>query len=270
MLLDIQRHSFKAMASQCEVVLGGLTKEQAQPLFLAAQEEVKRIEKKYSRYREDSLLSQINNHSLNEPVCCDEETLSLLDNAGTLYRASDGLFDPTSGVLRKVWDFEKKLLPEPAALSEALALIGWPAVKRDGNKVSLSRSGMELDFGGFGKEYAADCAAKLLIDAGASSGYINLAGDFYVLGPKPGGELWSLGIRDPRQPDKIFASIPVDSGALATSGDYERYFEFDGQRYCHILNPRTGYPVNYWRSVSVLAPKTLLAGGFSSIAMLME
>jgi len=270
MMPDIQRHSFRAMASPCEILLGGLTAAQAQPLFLAAQEEVERIEKKYSRYRKDSLLSQINDHSLEEPVCCDEETLSLFDNADVLYHASNGLFDATSGVLRRVWDFDKQVLPDAAALAEVLALVEWPAVKREGNRVSLSRPGMELDFGGFGKEYAADCAAKVLIDAGATSGYVNLAGDFHVLGPKPTGEPWAIGIRDPLQSDKIFASISVDKGALTTSGNYERYFELDGKRYCHILNPLSGYPVNYWRSVSVLAPKALLAGSFSTISMLVE
>jgi len=270
MTLDIQRHTFRAMACHCEVLLGGLTEAQAQPLFLAAQEEVERIEKKYSRYRKDSLLSQINDHSLDEPVSCDEETLALLDNAEVLFSASNGLFDATSGVLRRVWNFDEPALPDAAALDEVLALIEWPAVRRYGTKVSLSRPGMELDFGGFGKEYAADCAAKVLIDAGANSGYVNLAGDFHVIGPKPAGEPWTIGIRDPLQADKIFASIPVDKGALTTSGNYERYFELDGKRYCHILNPRNGYPVNYWRSVSVLAPKALLAGSFSTIAMLME
>ena len=269
-MLEIQRHSFKAMASNCEFILGNLSAAEAKPLFLAAQDEVERIEKKYSRYREDSFLSQINNHPRGEPVCCDEETVSLLDKADLLYRASDGLFDVTSGVLRRVWDFKQAKLPNAEALEQVLELIDWRAVQRQGNNVALLKDGMELDFGGFGKEYAADRAAAVLLEAGANSGYVNLAGDFHILGPKPDRQPWSIGIRNPRQTDEVFASIPIDSGALATSGDYERYFEFEGKRYCHILNARSGYPVSYWRSISVLAPTTLMAGGFSTIAMLLE
>jgi thiamine biosynthesis lipoprotein len=180
------------------------------------------------------------------------------------------LFDVTSGILRQVWDFKQAKMPDPDALKQLLDLIDWQTVQRQGCNVALSRDGMELDFGGFGKEYAADRAAAVLLEGGASSGYVNLAGDFHVLGPKPDGQPWSIGIRDPRRTDEIFASIPIENGALATSGDYERYFEIEGKRYCHILNARNGYPVSYWRSVSVLAPMTLMAGGFSTIAMLFE
>jgi thiamine biosynthesis lipoprotein len=267
---DIHKYSFTAMASECEILLGGLAEEEAKVLAQSAQDEVKRIEHKYSRYREDSLLSEINNRSREAPVNCDQETLNLLQKADLLYRTSGGLFDATSGVLRQVWDFKKAELPNPEALEQLLSLIDWSAVVCDGNTVSLSREGMELDFGGFGKEYAADCAAQVLSNGGASSGYVNLAGDFRVVGPKPNGQPWSMGIRDPRDPDKIFASIPVNGGALVTSGDYERYIEIGDKRYCHILNPRTGYPVNYWQSVSVLAPTALMAGSFSTICMLQE
>jgi thiamine biosynthesis lipoprotein len=99
---------------------------------------------------------------------------------------------------------------------------------------------------------------------------VNLAGDFRIFGPRPDGSPWQIGIRHPRHDTGLCATIPVTAGALATSGDYERFFDLNGRRYCHILNPRTGYPVAYWQSVSVLAPNTLLAGSISSIAMLLE
>ena len=149
-------------------------------------------------------------------------------------------------------------------------LIDWPSVQRDGRLVRLPTLGMELDFGGFGKEYAADRAAQALLERGVRSGYVNLAGDIRVLGPKPDGQAWLMGIQDPRQADKLIASIPMLGGALATSGDYERYFELDGRRYCHILLPRSGLPVDHWRSVSVLAPSALVAGSCSTIAMLKQ
>ena len=257
------------MASYCEIVLAGVASEQgASALAALAEAEVRRIEDKYSRYREDSVVSRINAH--NGPVVCDDETLALLDKAQLLYTNSSGLFDITSGVLRRAWDFKAARVPDAATVQALLPLIGMAGVQRDNDLVSLSTPGMELDFGGFGKEYAADRAAEVLAAAGVRHGYVNLAGDLRVLGPRPDGTPWSIGIRHPRDSDKLLASIAITSGALATSGDYERSFEQDGVRYCHILNPRTGYPASAWQSISVLAPTALIAGAFTTIAMLLE
>ena len=129
---------------------------------------------------------------------------------------------------------------------------------------------MELDFGGFGKEYAADRAGAVLAARGLRHGYVNLAGDMRMLGPKPDGSPWMIGIQDPRDKTAILATIPVDRGGLATSGDYERYFELDGKRYCHILDPRSGQPVTHWRTVSVVAPLAVVAGNCATIAMLKQ
>jgi thiamine biosynthesis lipoprotein len=127
---------------------------------------------------------------------------------------------------------------------------------------------MEIDFGGFGKEYAADRAAAILLKLGQRHGYINLGGDMRFIGPQADGSPWSIGIQDPRRKAAIVATVPISHGALTTSGDYERYFELDGKRYCHILDPRTGYPVQAWRSVSILAPLAIAAGSCATIAML--
>jgi thiamine biosynthesis lipoprotein len=143
-------------------------------------------------------------------------------------------------------------------------------VRREDGAVFLPRAGMEIDFGGFGKEYAADRACALLQQRGVRHGYVNLGGDMRFIGPQPDGRPWSIGIQDPRKADGIVASIAVSQGALTTSGDYERSFDLDGKRYCHVLNPRTGMPVSHWRSVSVLAPLAALGGSVSTIAMLKE
>jgi thiamine biosynthesis lipoprotein len=198
----------------------------------------------------------------------DAETAALLRFADQLYRESGGLFDISSGVLRRAWDFKSARLPSPDRLREALALVGWAQVELEERSVRLPRIGMELDFGGFGKEYAADRAASLLIDAGFAHGYVNLGGDIRLLGPTPEGDPWRLGIAHPRQPGAVAMGVEVATGALATSGDYERYFELDGQRYCHILDPRSGWPVQHWQSISVLAPACLAAGALTTIAML--
>jgi FAD:protein FMN transferase len=270
MVEQIFRFPFDAMASRCEIRLAAVDGYVAEEMAQAAIAEVRRIERTYSRYRTDSIVSRINAAAGRYRVDCDAETFQLLAYADHLYRASGGLFDITSGVLRRAWDFRHARVPAPDALAPLLALVDWPAVRREDGGIFLPRAGMEIDFGGFGKEYAADRACALLLQGGVRHGYVNLGGDMRFMGPQPDGRAWSIGIQDPRKPDGIVASIDVSQGALATSGDYERFFDVDGKRYCHVLNPRTGMPVSHWRSVSVLAPLAVLGGSVSTIAMLKE
>jgi len=269
---------FVAMASDCEVRLAGVSAARAQPLAAMVIDEVQRIETKYSRYRTDSVVSRINAAAGNgESVAIDAETALLLAFATQLYALSDGLFDATSGVLRQVWDFKTGRKPSPSQLADVLPRIGWNHVQWNDETARLALPGMELDFGGFGKEYAADRAATLLADEGVQHGLVNLGGDIRVIGPQADGSPWLMGIRDPRearkaraarQDDVVIASIPISSGALATSGDYERFFVADGQRFCHILNPKTGWPAQHWQSISVIAPLCVAAGAMSTTAML--
>jgi thiamine biosynthesis lipoprotein len=270
MVEAIHRTTFEAMASRCELRIGAPDAQAAERLAQQAIAEVRRIETKYSRYRPDSIVSRINAAAGGEAVHCDDETMSLMGYAAALHGASDGLFDITSGVLRRAWDFRQPKVPAAQVLRPLLALVGWSKVECGGQEVRLRQAGMEIDFGGFGKEYAADRAAALLADAGVRHGYVNLGGDMRFIGPELDGRPWSIGIQDPRDPNGVIASIPVSSGALATSGDYERFFEIDGRRYCHILDPRDGMPVRYWRSVSVLAPMAIAAGSCSTITMLKQ
>lgn len=266
----MQRFGFRAMGGACEIVLAGAGKRKPEALASLAMREVARIERKYSRYRQGSVVSGINVRAGLGWMACDEETLALFDYADAVYRSSGGVFDVTSGVLRRAWDFERAEVPPPESLLALLKLVGWPRVERNGEAVRLPGVGMQLDFGGIGKEYAADAAAELLFAEGVRHGYVNLGGDLRIIGPKPGGEAWTIGIRDPRNPGEAVASIPVIAGAVATSGDYERFFEAAGRRYCHIVNPKTGWPVSFWRSVTVLAPLAATAGSCATIAMLLE
>lgn len=260
---------FVAMASDCEVRLAGVSAARAQTLAAQAMAEVQRIETKYSRYRTDSVVSQINAAAgSGEPIAIDAETAQLLAFATQLFELSDGLFDATSGVLRQVWDFKAGRKPSAQQLAEVLPRIGWNHVQWNDQTARLMQHGMELDFGGFGKEYAADRAATLLMNEGVRHGLVNLGGDIRVIGPQADGSPWLMGIRHPRQDDAVIASIPITSGALATSGDYERFFVEGDQRFCHILNPRTGWPAQHWQSISVIAPVCVAAGAMSTTAML--
>jgi len=257
------------MGGANEIVVCAHDEAVAQRAIEAAAREVKRIETKYSRYRAESVVGRINaGAGGTDFVACDAETNWLLDYAARLYEMSGGLFDATSGVLRRAWDFKAAIVPSEETLAPLLALVGWERVQRKDGGVRLAQAGMELDFGGYGKEYAADLAAQALVAQGISHGYVNLGGDISVVGPRPDGEAWLIGVPHPRKPGEIVATIPMSRGGLATSGDYEKYFDLDGKRYCHILNPHTGCPVGCWASVSVMAPSALLAGSHSTIAML--
>ncbi len=234
----------------------------------SAIDEVLRIEAKYSRYRDDSVVSVINASAGIAPVAIDTETSHLLDYASICFEQSAGLFDITSGILRRVWNFNEKQPPSRAAIKPLLPLIGWRQVIRDSEHVYLPRAGMEIDFGGFGKEYAVDRAAAMLLSFGVRHAFVSLGGDVTVTGPRADGQPWQLGIRHPRNPDAVIAQLPIASGAIATSGDYERFLENDGKRYSHILDPRSGESVHVFQSVTVLAPTCLVAGSVSTIAML--
>lgn len=259
---------FKAMGTLCVIKTRGAAEHEVRPAVDAAIAEVQRIEAKYSRYREDSIVSRINAAAgSGEAVEVDEETADLLGFAANMHAYSDGLFDITTGVLRQVWDFRAARLPDAAQLQQVLERLGWHKVQWRRPFVTLPAAGMELDFGGFGKEYAADRAGTLLAERGVNA-LVNLGGDLRISTPHAGGAAWSLGIAHPRKPGEVIAGIEMIGGGLATSGDYERFFEIDGRRYCHILDPHTGWPVQHWQSISVCAPSCLAAGALSTIAML--
>ena len=268
--LQIHRLPFKAMGSACEVVLASHTQNEAESMAKLAIDEVLRIERKYSRYTTDSIIAKINQQAGRVALQCDDETWALFQFASQLFDKSDGLFDITSGVLRQAWDFKKPEVPTSQKLEVLLPLVGWQNVVLQDQSIALPLAGMEVDLGGFGKEYAADRAAQVLKEKGVTHGYVNLAGDMRFLGPKSTGEPWMIGIQDPRARDQVVATLPITQGGLATSGDYERYFELNGQRYCHVLNPKTGMPVSYWRSVSVTSPATVVSGCTTTMAMLKE
>lgn len=263
---------FGAMASRCEVRLLAADLAEARRLAQAAIDEVRRIEAKYSRYRDDSVTSRIN-RGAGAWVGVDAETASLLAFGAALWRDSGGRFDLTSGVLRRAWDFKARRVPSAAEIEALLPCVGWDKVEIEGGeteaRVRFVQAGMEIDFGGIGKEYAADRAATMLRARGAVHGFVNLGGDVRAFGPQADGSAWRIGIQHPRKPEVLLGRVEVSQGGVATSGDYERYFEHDGQRYCHILDPRTGWPAVHWQSVTVAAPACVAAGACTTVAMLM-
>ena len=177
------------------------------------------------------------------------------------------MFDRTAGILRRAWNFKSPRVPSAAELAPLLARIGWDKVAWNGTSIHLTEPGMELDLGGIGKEYAVDRLAALAISHDASA-LINLGGDVRVVGSRAGAP-WRVGIEHPRAKGEVLAGVALNSGSIATSGDYQRYFEVEGRRYHHILSARTGLPTEGFRSVSVVAESCLVAGGAATVAMLL-
>jgi thiamine biosynthesis lipoprotein len=263
-------HQFTAMGGPCRIRLDCAVEADALEATAAAEAEVRRLERKYSRYLDDSLTSRINRAAgSGAATAIDAETAGLLHYADTLWQESGGLFDLTSGVLRQAWDFKSGQPPRQSKLDPLLSLVGWDRVRWGQDSVSLPVAGMQLDFGGCVKEYGADAAAAALRQSGISHGLVDLAGDMAAVGGQADGKPWQVGIRSPVEQGRAVAGVHLVTGGLASSGDYERCIEFGGRRYGHILDPRRGWPVEGLAAVSVAAPQCLVAGSSATMAMLM-
>ena len=260
---------FDAMASPCEILIesedGGL----AAHLTRTAATEAWRIEDKFSRYIPGNIVGRINT-SGGKPVEVDSETGALLDFAAKLYDLSDGRFDITSGVLREVWTFDGgDRVPDREAVNNVLRRVGWRRLSWRPPTLEL-QPGMEIDLGGIGKEYAVDRVAGMLSDASSCSVLVNFGGDLAVTRHPKKRRAWRVGIEAVSSTSGHDETVlEIRSGALATSGDARRFLLRDGRRYSHILDPRSGWPVEGApRSVTVAADTCTQAGMLSTLAML--
>lgn len=256
------------MASPCEVLVESRDRRTAAALFELAAREAKRIEGKFSRYREDSVIHRIHS-SRGSPVEVDEETASLLDFAARCHALSEGRFDVTSGVLRRVWRFDgSDRLPSAKDVDALLPLIGWEKVDWSPPILNLPE-GMEIDLGGIGKEYAVDRVLALLEAEASVPFLVNFGGDLRASGLRPSERPWRVGIDDPQGGGVPVRIVELHAGALATSGDALRFLLRDGMRYSHVLDPRTGWPVvGAPRSVTAAAASCTEAGILATFAML--
>jgi thiamine biosynthesis lipoprotein len=258
---------FTAMASPCEVLLPSMSRHAALAIGTVAAQEAWRVEKKYSRYRDDSVTAWIHEHR-GTTIEVDEETASLIDFASQCFDLSEGLFDITSGVLRRVWTFDgSDRIPEAAAIEGLLRVVGFDKLQWQSPHLLLP-AGMELDFGGMGKEYAVDRAYQLLAARDWTPFLVNFGGDLRANRPPPHGP-WQVGIERPDTDREATMVLDLEHGALATSGDSRRYLLKDGIRYGHILNPLTGWPATGSpRSITVAASSCTEAGLLSTVALL--
>ncbi|MDG1752738.1 MAG: FAD:protein FMN transferase [Thalassotalea sp.] len=257
------------MASPCELLIDCCDKALALKVGQLVANEAWRIQDKFSRYQPRSVISQLNAQA--GKVCgIDEETFLLLQFSQQCYQLSDGLFDITSGVLRKAWCFDgSDNIPSQSTIDSLLPLIGFSQLKFSENSIKM-KPDMEIDLGGLGKEYAVDKALQIAsIIAPEVPMLVNFGGDLAVNGPRHNNEPWCIGVEHPSYSDKSSLAVTISHGAIATSGDAQRYLLKDGKRYSHVLNVKTGWPIeNSPHSITVAAPKCTQAGLLSTLALL--
>lgn len=260
--------SFRCMASPCTIFIDDVDRDLAYSLTHIAACEAARIEHKFSRFRTDNIIYALN-HSKGRPLKVDSETALLLDFAQNCYEMSEGLFDITSGVLRRIWTFDGSAnIPANLAVEQLLHLIGWSKVDWNSPNITLP-PGMELDLGGIGKEYAVDKTLLLLKQHTNNSILVNFGGDLSVSGPRKNNQPWLIGVEKSEMLGTTSARIELSQGALTTSGDSHRFLKKDGIIYSHVLDPLTGWPIkNAPRSVTVAANNCTEAGILSTLAML--
>ena len=223
-----------------------------------ALDEIDRVDRLMSHYRRDSPLSRLNREAANRPVAVEPELLDFLAECLRWSRESDGAFDITVGPLMKAWGFfrDEGRVPSDDELARAREVVGYHhmLLDRGAGIVRFDRPGVGLDLGGIGKGYAVDRVVALLRQRGVASALVNLGGSsVYGLGAPPGKEAWEIGIQDPAAPGKTARTVRLRDRALSVSGGYERFFEKDGVTYSHIMDPRTGRPVQGILSVAVLS-----------------
>lgn len=221
--------------------------------------EIERIDSLLAWQIPTSEISKINSAAGKSPVKVTYETFALLERSLSYSVSSNGIFDVTIGPLTQLWGFnsdeEPERIPEQRLIDSCLGLIGYNdlILNHNDTTVYLKRTGMSIDLGGIGKGYAIDRASYILKSYGQSNFLFNAGGDILVSGNKTENESWVIGIKDPRIEDRLIGSIKLKDKSVATSGDYERYFEIDGKRYHHILDPFTGFPASASVSVSIIA-----------------
>ncbi len=233
--------------------------------------EIRRIEALLTEFSPDSQTSLLNRHAGVHPVQTDREVLQLIRRCLHLSAITQGAFDISAGALKALYNFKEKqaCVPEAALLSDTLAAVGHRYIHLSGDTVFLSKKGMRIEFGAIGKGYAADKVRSLWKSQGVRAGVINASGDLTAWGLQPDGTPWRVGIADPRDPSRILLWLPVDDAAVATSGNYEQYFEIDGIRYSHNIDPRTGIPVRGIKSVTIISPSAELSDALATAVTVM-
>jgi len=230
--------------------------------------EVKRIENLISDWIPTSQISKVNQNAGIVPVQVDKEVYDLVERAIAISKLTSGAFDISYASMDRIWKFDgsMKEMPTPEAIKKSVEKVGYQNIILNPQNTSLflKNKGMKLGLGGIGQGYIADKIKALLQIKGCKSGLVNVSGDINTWGTQPDGKSWTVGIVNPMNKNKVFATFPLEDSAVETSGSYEKYVTFNGKRYSHIIDPRTGYPASGIISVSVFAKQTELADALAT------
>ena len=263
--------SFQAMGTRCAVKFAAPARE-IRGLGERIATWTAEFEMRYSRYQPDSLVSRINANAGTAWTEIDAETERLFSLCDQLVFFTRMAFDPTALPLIRLWDWKAtdQQTPTDAEVARARSLVGWRKLERRTGEVRLPVAGMEIDLGGIGKEYAVDCVAQMISEAKVAGAIVDFGQDVRVVGLPPGKPFWHIGLEDPLKPGSCWCGVAVKDAAVASSGDYQRSRMSGTRRIGHIIDPRTGYPVdNGCRAVSVIAPSCTLAGILSTTAFVL-
>jgi FAD:protein FMN transferase len=269
----IVKRTMKLMGSRFDITLVAADSAQANTYIDVAVGEITRIEKLISSWDAHSQTSEINKNAGIKPVKVDSELIGLIERSIAISRLTDGAFDISYASMDKIWKFDGSMtsMPSEQSIKASVAKISYRNIVIDkaNGTVFLKMEGMKIGFGAIGKGYAADKAKDLLIKKGVKAGIINASGDMNTWGKQPNGDEWKVAITNPMDKNKAFALLPITNGAVVTSGDYEKFVTFNGIRYAHIIDPRTGYPSTGIISVTVFAPKAELADALATSVFVM-
>ena len=231
-------------------------------------DEVKRIENLISDWIPTTQIYQVSKNSGIQPVKVDKEVYDLVERAIKVSQLTSGAFDISYASMDKIWKFDgsMKAMPTPEAIKQSVARIGYQKIVLDAKAqtIYLKEKGMKLGLGGIGQGYIADKIKDLLLSKGCISGIVNVSGDINAWGYQTTGKPWTVAIVNPMNKNKVFATFPLENSSVETSGSYEKFVVFDGKRYSHIIDPRTGYPAQGVVSVSVFAKQTEIADALAT------
>ena len=261
------------MASRFDITIVAENEAQAEKHIDEVIAEMSRIEDLISDWKPSSQISEVNRNAGIKPIKVDREVFDVTKRAIYLSKITNGAFDISYAAMDKIWKFDgsMKQMPTPEEIKQSVAKVGYKNIELDSanTTIFLKNVGMKIGFGATGKGYAANKGRELMEQKGVKAGIVNAAGDMTTWGTKPSGKAWNVGITNPFDEEKYLAIVPLKRQAVTTSGSYEKYVEFDGKRYAHIINPVTGYPATGLISVTVIGENAELCNGFSTSIMVL-
>lgn len=270
---EVFKRSLTLMGTHFEITVLAANEEKGNVYIDLAVEEIRRIERLISSWDPNSQTSMINANAGKEPIEVSTELFDLIERSLKISRLTTGAFDISYASMDKVWRFEGSMTERPTdqEVLQSVEKVGYENIilDRQNKSVLLKEEGMKIGFGAIGKGYAADKAKSLLVSKRVPGGIINASGDLTAWGTQPDGKPWLVGITNPLNKDKAFSWLPVHDEAVVTSGNYEKYVEFDGKKYFHIIDPRTGYPSTGILSASIFTKKAEVADALATSIFVM-